>query len=72
MATQAENAATEYANWQLKLTEVSADPRPNYTLPGGPQVDYVGYVKFLSEMAAAARERMLAADGPFEVNSVAR
>jgi hypothetical protein len=72
VATDAENAATEYANWQTKLVEVSANPRPNYTLPGGPSVDFVGYVKFLREMRDAARKAMIEAQGPFEANSVHR
>jgi hypothetical protein len=69
VATEAE---AEYLNWQTKLLEVSANPRPNYTLPGGPSVDFVGYVKFLREMRDAARKAMIEAQGPFQVDSVQR
>ena len=69
MATPAENAATEWANWQAKLTEASFNPRLNYTLPNGASVDFKGYYEFLAAMRDKAYEAMIKAAGPFEVVS---
>ncbi len=52
--------------------ELSADPRPNYTLPGGASVDFAGYYRFVAEMRDKARAALIAALGPFEANSVMR
>jgi hypothetical protein len=70
--TPAQDAETEYQNWQTKLVEVSANPRPNYTLPNGASVDFVGYYRFLKEMRDAARKAMIEAQGPFNADSVMR
>lgn len=67
MATPAQNLETEYANWCAKLAEVSANPRPDYTLPGGASVKFGEYYKFLQEARDKARAALLAAQGPFEV-----
>jgi hypothetical protein len=70
--TPAEDAATEYANWQRKLTELSANPRPSYTLPNGASVKFEDFYRMCKEMRDAARKAMVEAQGPFEANSVLR
>jgi ABC-type nitrate/sulfonate/bicarbonate transport system substrate-binding protein len=73
VATPADNLYAAWQGWAAKLAEVAAQPiRPNYTLPGGASVDFLGYQKFLAEMEKAAHEAYLRALGPFTVIQTAR
>lgn len=72
MATAAQNLQSAYDSVTAKLAEVLADPKPDYTLPGGVTLNWSAYYRMLSEQVTAARAALLAAQGPYTVVSVAR
>lgn len=69
--TPAQDAAASYASITAKIAAVLADPLPNITVDGV-TIDRMGYYHTLLELQKAALEQMVAAQGPWEANSVAR
>jgi hypothetical protein len=71
VATNAENAATTYANVTAQIALVTASLGPNITVDGV-TIDRAGYYRTLLELQKAALAALVAAQGPFTICSVAR
>lgn len=72
MATAAANIESAYNSAAAKLAELYADPRPDYTLPGGVTLSWAKYRADLLEQMKGLREALLALQGPFTEITVAR
>lgn len=67
MATSLENLRTALANVEARIVEVTAKPKPDYSLDGK-SVSWSGYLNQLIESQAKLREAILAAEGPSEIH----
>lgn len=61
VATVLQNYETARANYAAQLAEISANPRPSYSV-GGRSFDWVGYQRFLLEMIAKMDEHIALLD----------
>jgi hypothetical protein len=62
MATDAETVATIKSQTLAILADITANPRPTYTIEGGRTVEWTEYLRELKETIAWCDER-LAAEG---------
>lgn len=64
MATYLENLATARDNFAAKLAEISASPKPSYSIDGQ-SVSWTEYYKFLSDQVDKVNEQINSGE-PFE------
>jgi hypothetical protein len=69
VASEAENLQTAIDNVAAKLAEVTANPKPSYSIDGQ-SVSWGEYYRMLTGHLKELREAKIAADGPFERNVV--
>lgn len=65
MATEAENLRTAYDQIIEKILEVTANPKPDYSVDGQ-SVSWSAYYSMLMRLRQDLREALLQAEGPFE------
>jgi hypothetical protein len=66
MATIAENLATAKAGFARQLAEISANPKPSYTVDGR-TYNWNEYLRFLMESMKSLDEAIQSEEGPIEV-----
>ncbi len=66
MATMNENLTAALANYALRLVELSASPKPDYSLDGK-SVSWTTYQRFILDSMDRIREQIRAEDGITEV-----
>jgi hypothetical protein len=67
MATAAQNLQTAVDNISAKIAEVSANPKPNYSIDGQ-SVSHADYFRMLTEQYGVLNE-LIAAGTPFEITT---
>ena len=71
-AAELANLRTARANFIAKLAEVSANPKPNYTV-GNQSISWADYYRMLDEKIKDLEELIrLAEDGAWDVRSIGR
>ena len=68
MATYAENLVTARNNIAARLAEVTANPKPDYSIDGE-SWSWSSYVTMLTNQLSVLEKSIITADGPFEVRS---
>jgi hypothetical protein len=68
VATVAENLATAKANYAAKLAEISADPKPTYSV-NGRSISWGEYHKMLLDMISSITDAEQKVAGPIMVVS---
>ena len=63
MATRLENLETSLDNMALQLADITANPKPSYSI-NGQSVSWVEYQRFLLDGMAALRVQIQVEDGP--------
>lgn len=69
MATPAENLELSYEQLCAKLAEVTANPKPDYTLPGGVSVSHAKFLEMLTAQIEALRKLRAATRRPYYLRS---
>lgn len=65
MATISENLTTAKTNFAQQLADLSANPKPSYTVDGK-SYQWGEYLKFLTDSMAAVNAAIVANEGPSE------
>lgn len=68
MATEAENLRTAYDQVVEKILEVTANPKPDYSVDGQ-SVSWSAYYAMLTRLRQDLREALLQAEGPYEFHT---
>lgn len=66
MPTRAENLETVLDNLAQQLADISANPKPSYSV-GGQSVSWTEYFRMLTEQMKAVREQIQQEGAPFQV-----
>lgn len=65
MATEAEDLQTALDNVIAKILEISANPKPSYSIDGQ-SVSWGDYYRMLAQMRKDLKEAIINAEGPFD------
>lgn len=68
MATRADNLQTALDNIAARLADVTANPKPSYSVDGE-SVSWTEYFNALTQQQLALEQALQRANGPFEVRS---